>query len=207
MATNGKYHKHVIYDPATTGQEDSECAHGDLLNGVGSASSTSTASSSVFSASQRTLSMAHSNEPNKSTSLTPLTNFDSSPPSNALGSPHQQRTRDGAVSGRKTNRSPSHQVTERSAPVASSSTQSASKAQARPGRGEIKGLKIIYDPYRNKKLTPEERHSGQVQYEAFGKNVSLATEGTVNDFHHVFHPSIADTIHHRTKKHHRKIHA
>ncbi|MCJ1467986.1 histone methyltransferase set1 [Pseudocyphellaria aurata] len=168
---NGKSLSHVIPDSnATTGQEDSECAHGDLLNGVGSASSTSTASSSVFSTSQRTLSMAHSNEPNKSTSLTPLTNVDSSPPSNALGSPHQQKFQDGAVSGRKPNRSPSHQVPERSAPVGSLFTQPSSKAQARPGKGEIKGLKIVYDPYRNKKLTAEERHSGQVQYETFGKN-------------------------------------
>lgn len=182
IVTNGKYHGHVIPDSATTGQEDSECAHGDLLNGVGSASSTSTASSSVFSTSQRTLSMAHSNEPNKSTSLTPLTNVDSSPPSNALGSPHQQRYRDGVVSGRNSNRSPSRQVTERPALVASSYTQPSIKAQARPGKGEIKGFKIIYDPYRNKKLTAEERHSGQVQYEAFGKNVSRATEGIANRF-------------------------
>ena len=176
VVPNGKYNGHVIPDSATTAQEDSECAHGDLLNGVGSASSTSTASSSIFSTSQRTLGMAHSNEPNKSTSLTPLTNVDSSPPSNALGSPHQQRNRDGAIFGRKSNRSPSRETPERPTPVASSYTQPFSKNQARPGKGEIKGLKIVYDPYRNKKLTPEERHSGQVQYEAFGKNVSQATE-------------------------------
>ncbi|MCJ1430538.1 histone methyltransferase set1 [Sticta canariensis] len=170
IVPNGAGHGHVVPDSATAGQEDSECVHGDLLNGVGSASSTSTASSSVFSTSQRTLNMAHSNEPNKSTSLTPLTNVDSSPPSNTLGSPHQQRNRDGASSGRKSNRSPSRQVTERPAPAASSYTQPPSKAQARPGKGEVKGLKIIYDPYRNKKLTQEERHSGHVQYEAFGTN-------------------------------------
>lgn len=182
IVPNCKYHGQAIPDSAPTGQDDSECAHGDLLNGVGSASSTSTASSSVFSTSQRTLSMAHSNEPNKSTSLTPLTNVDSSPPTNALGSPHQQRNRDGVISDRKSNRSPSHQVTERPAPVDPSCTQPPSKAQARPGKGEIKGLKIIYDPYRNKKLTQEERHSGQVQYETFGITVSITTDEAANIF-------------------------
>ena len=178
VITNGTCHDHVLPDPAPAAQEESECAHGDLLNGVGSASSTSTVSS-VFSTSHRTLGMSQPGE-HKSTSLTPLTNIDSSPPSNTLKSPHHQRVRDGVITNKKPNRSPSHHETaEKPAPIDTLRTTPSDRTQARPGRGEAKGVKIIYDAYRNKKLPPDERHSGQVQYETFGEKVSLRIEITV----------------------------
>ncbi len=168
VPSSGERLDHILPDSAQTAQEEGECVHGDLLlNGVGSASSTSTASS-VFSTGHHTLNMAHPNE------TTPLTNVDSSPPSNTQESPQQPRTRDCVISAGRSNRSPSpQQVTEVQPPIVSPYVQPTSTFQARPGNGEVKGLKITYDPYRNKKLTPEERRSAEVQYEEFGKEVSL----------------------------------
>lgn len=163
-------HDQVLSNSAPTAQEESEsvseCVNGDLLNGVGSASSTSTASS-VFSNGHHTLSMAHLNE------TTPLTNVDSSPPSNARESPHQQNSSNVFIStSRDIHRIPSpNQTTAEPLPIAPSIMESTSTLQVRPGPGEVKGVKLIYDPYRNKKLTAEERRSAEVQYMEFGKDV------------------------------------
>lgn len=168
-AADGR-HDDILSNSAPTAQEEtecvSECVNGDLLNGVGSASSTSTASS-VFSNGHHTLSMAHLNE------TTPLTNVDSSPPSNARESPQQQRSSSVFIStSREIHRTPSpDQTMDESLLIAPSITEPIGTFQARPGMGEAKGLKLIYDPYRNKKLTAEERRSAEVQYMEFGKEV------------------------------------
>lgn len=165
-------HDQTLSNPAPTVQEESECVsecvNGDLLNGVGSASSTSTASS-IFSNGHHTLSMAHLNE------TTPLTNVDSSPPSNLQESPQQQRPGSIFVSAsREIRRTPSpDQTTVESLSIAPSIMEPTSTLQARPGKGETKGLKLIYDPYRNKKLTAEERRSAEAQYIEFGKDVRI----------------------------------
>lgn len=165
-------HDQILSNSAPTAQEESECVsecvNGDLLNGVGSASSTSTASS-VFSNGHHTLSMAHLNE------TTPLTNVDSSPPSNVRESPQQQRSSSVFISTcREIHRTPSPELTmDESTPIAPSIMEPTATFQARPGKGEAKGLKLIYDPYRNKKLSAEERRSAEVQYMEFGKDVRI----------------------------------
>lgn len=165
-------HDQILSNSAPTAQEESECAsecvNGDLLNGVGSASSTSTASS-VFSNGHHTLSMTHLNE------TTPLTNVDSSPPSNARESPQQQKPSSVFMStSREIHRTPSpRQTTVEPIPIAPSVMEPIVSLQARPGKGQAKGLKLIYDPYRNKKLTAEERRSTEVQYMEFGKDVGI----------------------------------
>jgi histone-lysine N-methyltransferase SETD1 len=154
-------------------QDESECVPGDLLNGVGSASSTSTVSS-IFSTSQTAAYMAHPNEAHKSTSLTPLTTADSSPPPNPLGSPKNPRHLHGPAPGRKSTLSPARgKVGE--TPVASGLQipHPPSRLQARPAAGEVKGLKIIYDPDLDKKLASKERKSRQPKYETFGQDVSI----------------------------------
>lgn len=169
---NGGDGENLGVEHTSTTQDDSECVPGDLLNGVGSASSTST-TSSVFSTSHGAVHMAHTNDTHKSTSLTPLTTADSSPPLNSLGSPSHSRLLNGPFSSKNSNRSPSRQkVMEASATPRLQFSHPPSRIQARPAAGEAKGLKIVYDPDLDKKLSSKERKSRQPQYEPFGQNVS-----------------------------------
>lgn len=181
ILTNGTRYDHLHSGSGPAAQDESECAQGDLLNGVGSASSTSTVSS-IFSMRHPTINIAHANNSRKSTSVTPLTNLDSSPPSNAPDLHQTRASRDDIEPGRKLNRSPLQlHAKERLSLISPLHIQLAHPTQARPGRGEAKGLKLTYDPYLDKKLSSEKRHNSQVQYEAFGNDVSLMVTVTAND--------------------------
>ena len=180
ILTNGVQHDRIRGGLTSVAQDEGECAPGDLLNGVGSASSTSTVSS-IFSTSHHAPNMAHPNETHNSTSLTPMTNADSSPQSNTFDSPQNQRIREKGVSDRQQTRSsPHHEVTETPASLRQQYVQPFSRTQARPGQGEVKGLKVVYDPDLDKKLTSKERKSRQVQFEEFGKEVRLEIEIIIN---------------------------
>lgn len=151
--------------------DESEHAQGDLLNGVGSASSTSTASS-VFSATNpppsiTTYSAAHS-------FLTPLTTTDSSPSGKAVSPPPVNKFR--ATSPPEVMSGRSEVAVER---VPTSPTRVSlldapfpSRVHARAPGKEIKGSKVVYDPELDKKLSSKERRSRKVQYKDFGLEVS-----------------------------------
>lgn len=161
---------HHINDSLTV-QDESERAPGDLLNGVGSASSTSTVSS-TFSAGHHAASATHSRDVHKSTSLTPLTTADSSPPANVLGSPHRRSTRQEAVPDAKWSHSlTSGEAMEKFSTARPQNARLLNPTHARPVNGEPKGIKVIYDPDLDRKLTSKERKSQKAQYEAFGIEV------------------------------------
>lgn len=156
----------------STIHDESEHAQGDLLNGVGSASSTSTASS-VFSAtnqppSNATYGAAHN-------FLTPLTTTDSSPSGKAVSPPPANKCR--ATSPPEAmSRRPEVAVEL----VPTSPTRMAllgapfpSRVHARPPGKEIKGNKAVYDPDLDKKLSSKERRSRKVLYNDFGQEVSF----------------------------------
>ena len=151
--------------------DESEHAQGDLLNGVGSASSTSTASS-VFSAinqqpSMATYGTAHS-------FLTPLTTTDSSPSGKAVSPPPVNMFRANSPP-EVTSRRSEGQVElgpispTRMAPLGASHS---SRTHARAPGKESKGCKAVYDPELDKKLSSKERRSRKVQYKDFGQEVS-----------------------------------
>ncbi len=151
--------------------DESEHAQGDLLNGVGSASSTSTASS-VFSATNQppsiaTYGAAHS-------FLTPLTTTDSSPSGKAVSPPPVNKFR--ATSPPEVMSGRSEVAVEL---VPTSPTRMARldapfplRVHARAPGKEIKGSKVVYDPELDKKLSSKERRSRKVQYKEFGLEVS-----------------------------------
>lgn len=177
--TNGLHHGGTRAELTAPVQEEIECAPGDLLNGVGSASSTSTASS-IFSTNHHVANMAHPNGTRHSTSLTPLTTADSSPPANTLDSPQQRRIRERGNYEHESGRSPAHSEVQTTHPFLQQSyAEPPTQAHARPGRGEIKGIKVLYDPDLDKKLTSKERKSRRVQYRDFGKDVGLKVERSV----------------------------
>ena len=168
---NGVHIDEARIDPTSAAREDNDCVHGDLLNEVASASSTST-SSSVFSTGQRALGMAHANDHHNSTSLTPLTNLDSSPPAGSLPSPKRKRNHETVVSVGTSRRSPVHESLQTAfQPRIYDYTPLQKRDQARPGAGEIKGAKIKYDPDRDKSLTSKERKARVAEYTNFGKEV------------------------------------
>jgi len=166
---NGEFH---TMPPSLT-HEESDRVTADIAHEVGSASSTSTASS-MFSAGHREANMVYRHGPHKSSSLTPLTNVDSSPRANGMSSPHKRSTYDQHLSSTNLPKSPTSSHMSDSHASGPDLTPLSSGLQARPGRGEIKGFKARYDPDLDKNLRGKEKKSRQVQYEPFGEEVRLA---------------------------------
>ena len=157
--------------PRTLTQDDNECSNGDIAHEVGSASSTSTASS-VFSAGPREVSMGYPGL-QKSTSLTPLTNIDSSPRWNGMHSspkrlPHDQHLSTIALG------SPSTPPLSDSNNLGLDHELPSKRPHPRPGKGEIKGFKAMYDPDLDSALRGKEKKSRLAQYKPFGEEVRLA---------------------------------
>lgn len=158
-------------------QEENDCTQGDLLNGVGSASSSSTASS-VFSASNRIPNPANLNGAHQNTSWTPLTQVDASPSRDAVDSPKRDQSHkeegyiercDGIIA-QELHRTPI--VT--SGPVAR-------HVRARPGEGKVKGKKINYDPELDKKLSKKDMRVKKPVYVTFGEKVCLTPRNKIYD--------------------------
>ncbi|KAL8842446.1 MAG: hypothetical protein Q9176_002598 [Flavoplaca citrina] len=133
--------------PSHAAQEENECTlQGDLLNGVGSASSTSTASS-VFSAHNQTLNHSNQHGSHQSAAWTPLTNVDASPSQEIMDSPHRNHLPSEESNAVHSNESHSLIGKFNKRPLLNSVSQQLGRNfQARPGKGEVKGEKITYDP-------------------------------------------------------------
>ena len=152
-------------------REDHDGAQADTVHEVGSASSTSTGTESVFSAQQKTSMATQPNGAQKSTSLTPLTNVDSSPRPNGVHSPPKRAPADNLYAAGFSPVSPfTESVTKESWDTSSNlgRTPQHDRPQARPGRGEVKGYKIIYDPIFDK---DRKKRSREPEFEAFGQEV------------------------------------
>lgn len=175
-------------DPSTMSSsmihEESEGVNGDVSHEVGSASSTST-TSSVFSATRKDLT-THHNGVHSYTSLTPLTNIDSSPRASGMYSPQKRNAHDKHVTARNPPRSPlrgrvdenvdfkREEVTTPSS-LDSERENSPHRPQARPGKGEVKGYRIIFDPDADKSLKGKEKRSRTAEYKSFGQGVRSTT--------------------------------
>ncbi|KAL8713474.1 MAG: hypothetical protein Q9220_002336 [cf. Caloplaca sp. 1 TL-2023] len=151
--------------PSLTVQDESDGTQGDLLNGVGSAGSSSTASS-VFSATNRPGNLSNQHGSHSST-WTPLTHVDASPPGDAMESPQADPSHQGKVSAeRKVERRWHHSSISKSDATGSSSGRT---AQARPGKSEVRGERIRYDPDLDKKISKEDRRCRKPDYSPFGQ--------------------------------------
>ncbi|KAL8908846.1 MAG: hypothetical protein Q9207_000572 [Kuettlingeria erythrocarpa] len=158
------------HTPSHAIQEETDIVQGDLLNGVGSASSTSTASS-VFSASNRMPNSARQYGARQSTSWTPLTQVDTSPSRDAMNSP--KRDQSCKVGGYPPVRRDGHNSPRLHAKPSEASDletrPSGNHLSARPGEGEIKGEKIKYDPELDKKLSKKDMRVTKPVWENFGQ--------------------------------------
>lgn len=172
-------HPNTMPNPPT--HEENDVTNSDIAHEVGSTSSTST-TSSVFSAVNRDANMAHHDGPHKSTSLTPLTNTDSSPRANGNNSPAKIRIYDEHLSAGNSALSPPQDQLEGASIYRGLDPARAhlpTALSARPAKGEIKGFKAVYDPDLDKTLKGKEKRSRQVQFSPFGEEVRLiALENT-----------------------------
>lgn len=163
---------HRIAETSSTNQEDNEYTKGDQLNGVGSRSSSST-TSSVFSTNHRSIGPSCSNGSNLITSLTPLTNTDSSPPGTNKSPPtHTPHPIHSGIDGYISTESITSLAMEHTpAALTPVSSPGLAPIQARPGKGEVKGIKLVYDPETDQKLSSKEKKERKVQYKTFGEEV------------------------------------
>jgi [histone H3]-lysine4 N-trimethyltransferase SETD1 len=138
--------------------EDSDHFGNDLLNGVGSASSTSTASS-IFSAAFAHGSGITSNSINVSV-LTPLTNSDLSPRGKLMSPPND-------LSSRSTMDFQSSSNT-LSGAMTPQRTPTAARKLAREPDLKVKGMKCIYDPELDKSLSSKDKRKLKAQFEEIG---------------------------------------
>jgi [histone H3]-lysine4 N-trimethyltransferase SETD1 len=147
---------------------------GDLLNGVGSASSLTSTASSVFSSNNNgSATVGYKGLASDLHALTPITNAESSPPGKALSprlanaylekvslarsTNHDRREKDGIARGAAT--------------ITPNSTPPQVRLQARPGPGEVKGFKTTYDPELDPKLSSKDKKKAKVRRETFGQEV------------------------------------
>ncbi|TVY31916.1 Histone-lysine N-methyltransferase,H3 lysine-4 specific [Lachnellula subtilissima] len=141
--------------------EDNESLQGDLLNGVGSASSHASTTSSVFSAPAAQSNMTAFSSSRNISSLTPLTNTDSSP--NRMSSPHQPKTSDPSsvlTTEKVQNDAP------RAQPALADHNPPPARIFARDPNRSIKGNICTYDP--DKHTTSDKKKKGKVNYKDFG---------------------------------------
>lgn len=157
----------------TTVHPENEPATGDLLNGVGSASSSTTVSS-VFSGSHRPSNVVSSNVPHGSNSLTPLSNIDCSPSNVPINSP-QRRNHDRVKYSLDSPRPVA--ANDLMSPKRSSTLHDYTKRspQARPNVGEVTGFKAVSSSEPASESNKKER-AGPVK---FYRQVSLCPSCTI----------------------------
>ncbi|KAI9046494.1 hypothetical protein LZ554_009241 [Drepanopeziza brunnea f. sp. 'monogermtubi'] len=154
--------------PTTTDTAHTSAEEGDILNGVGSASSHSSTVSSVFSSAAQHNTV--SNATNHNFSTTPLTNIDSSP--NRVASPYKYKS---AAAGSSSTGAPSENHTgqdgvlhQHIAAKAEEQTPADPRTFARnPGKA-VKGNVCTYDPNLDRKTSSKERKHAKPIYKDIG---------------------------------------
>lgn len=171
--------------------EEDDGAHradsGDLLTGVGSASSLSSTASSIFSNSRQN--MSYPGNISSIHALTPLTNTESSPPDKAT-SPRRSKTSNDHMSLTNTAiySAPPPGALQHAAPaeaITPATTPPQTRTQALPGPGEDKGITVVYDPALDPKLPSNERHKRKATYRPIPRDVRLVSSFRTLSYHNV----------------------
>ena len=159
----------IPVDSAPPPAEDSESIQGDLLNGVGWASShTSSSVSSVFSGLTPQPNMSASGGARNVSNLTPLTNADSSP--SRIASPNQYKS--GAQvtisSGFALDKGSAQNDDTHAQPAVAAQKPPEPRVYARDPSRSVKGTKCTYDPLLDRKLGSSEKKKAKPIYKEFG---------------------------------------
>lgn len=139
---------------------------GDILNGVGSASSHSSTVSSVFSAAAQQSNLTANNQ---NISMTPMTNLDSSP--SRVASPYQYKSATAGLSSTgipSEKRSSHYDVPQPHNTAEADQPPSDPRVYARdPSRG-VKGNICTYDPNLDRKISSNEKKKAKPIYKDIG---------------------------------------
>lgn len=162
---------------------DSDGVHqsdsGDLLQGVGSASSLASTASSVFSHSSQA--QPHNSKASALNGLTPLTSrTETSPPHATTPAASKSAPNMSSANG-------SLATTNMPASDLAPDTSQTSRPQMLPPQGTAKGYRAVWDPELDGKLSKEERKRAQPKKREFGLEVRYIT------FHHLL--SLRNIIH------------
>ena len=145
---------------------------GDLLNGVGSASSHKSTSSSIFSQNGHTAASLRDRSNNASYEQTPLTVPESSP--GGRFTPRSSKTPNvGPLTDPGNPAAGSAEPIMSDAPSQATVPTAVERPRVRPSEGEYKGERAVYDPELDRKLTSKERKNPQlkIRYLKFGDKV------------------------------------
>ncbi|KAI9795376.1 MAG: histone methyltransferase set1 [Piccolia ochrophora] len=169
-ALNGGVNGSAVVELNGVAHDDSESLQGDLLNGVGSASSHTSTVSSTFSAAHQ-FPTANVGGLSNGPTLTPLTNTESSPPERLI-SPQRLKTShdEMAFDGYESYVEPMVEDTacEDVHAITPVQTPPPPPLRARPPKGEVKGEICTYDPELDPKLPSKEKRKRKAIYKAFG---------------------------------------
>jgi len=154
-------------DSTPISAEDIEFIPGDILNGVGSASSHTSTISSVFSVPPQQSNLSTFGGRNVN-SLTPLTTTDSSP--NRIASPHQYKSSTQATnaSGFEANKSLLHNDALQGLHTLVDQQASLPRIHMRDPAKGIKGTQCTYDPLLDRKLSSNDKKKAKPIYKEFG---------------------------------------
>ena len=150
---------------------------GDSSNGVGSASSLNSAVSSVFSAASQTVMLGqHNGNGAGPHSLTPLTNIGSSPPERhrSPGSGKAILNSQHMGTAAFPHDGDDHRIARSSSvAITPEATPPQIRIEPRPPTGETKGIKAIYDPELDTRLSAKDKRKLKIRYRKFGEDVSV----------------------------------
>lgn len=158
-------------------EDDLDNGPADIAHEVGSASSTST-TESVFSTHQKNSRAAQNTNALNPTSLTPLTNIDSSPCANGIQTP-QRNLADSIYPAVVSPESPPAHGSRKDRDQVSSErwrSPRLGRPDARPGKGLAKGYRIIYDPASDRS---GKKKSREPEYQVFGQDVCTTSENCI----------------------------
>lgn len=160
----------------TSQADDNESLQGDLLlNGVGSASSHASTVSSVFSASAPHSNNMSAGGSKNTSSLTPLTNIDSSP--NRVTSPRHHKSGVPSSGLAADTTTAPHDVPQ-AQPALAEPEPTTPRIFARDPNIGIKGIKCTYDPLTDKTISSSKHKKSKVVYKEFGL-VRIQSAGSV----------------------------
>lgn len=156
----------VVQDTTILTAEDNEFQQGDLLNGVGSASSHTSTVSSLFSAPGQHQTITTFGGAGNINNLTPLTNIDSSPVGRS-SSP--QRPQDIATKALSNNQDAEKPIAVwRIPPPSPPAIPPVPRLHARDPSKGVKGERCTFDPLLDHKLSSSERKKATATYKDFG---------------------------------------
>jgi [histone H3]-lysine4 N-trimethyltransferase SETD1 len=166
-------------DAAAPQAEDNESLQGDLLNGVGSASSHTSAVSSVFSAPAQQPNISTFGASRNVNSLTPLTNVDSSP--SRVTSPNQYKVGAPAINSTwsSAEKAAGQEDTLQAQPAVADQLPQEPRVFARDPNKGVKGMICTYDPLLDRKLSSNEKKKAKPIYKEFGLVRILQSLGSV----------------------------